>query len=105
MLRVPVTCEDLANKNLVHGRLHLNHYFLIQGVEKAQLAGSARRRRETIGDLDIVVSSLVENHQKVIHQILSLPGIAEVKGYGDSKVSLILEQEMLSNSIGNSTLD
>ena len=78
---------------------------LLDGVEKAQLAGSARRRRETIGDLDIVVSSLVENHQKVIHQILSLPGIAEVKGYGDSKVSLILEQEMLSNSIGNSTLD
>ena len=78
---------------------------LIQGVEKAQLAGSARRKRETIGDLDIVVSSLTENHQRVIQEILRLPGIAEVKGYGDSKISLILEQEMLSSSMANSALD
>ncbi len=77
----------------------------IEGVEKAQLAGSARRRRETIGDLDIVVSALIKNHQKVIQKILRLPGIAEVKGYGDSKISLILEQEVLSNSIKNSVLD
>ena len=78
---------------------------LIQGVEKAQLAGSARRKRETIGDLDIVVSSLIENHQRVIQEILRLPGIEEVKGYGDSIISLILEQEMLSSSMANSALD
>ncbi|MDC0155444.1 helix-hairpin-helix domain-containing protein [Euryarchaeota archaeon] len=90
---------------LLYGRSLEEKISLIQGVEKAQLAGSARRRRETIGDLDIVVSSLVENHQKVIQKILDLPGIAEVKGYGDSKISLILEQEMLSNSIGNGSLD
>ena len=68
----------------------------IQGVVKAQLAGSARRRRETIGDLDIVVAALNKNHDFVIDSILSLPGIAEVKGSGESKVSLILEQDMLS---------
>ena len=90
---------------LLFGRSLEEKISLIEGVEKAQLAGSARRRRETIGDLDIVVSSLVENHQKVIQEILGLPGIAEVKGYGDSKISLILEQEMLSNSIGNGALD
>ena len=90
---------------LLFGRSLEEKISLIEGVEKAQLAGSARRRRETIGDLDIVVSSLLENHQKVIQEILGLPGIAEVKGYGDSKISLILEQEMLSNSIGNGTLD
>jgi len=90
---------------LLFGRSLEEKISLIQGVEKAQLAGSARRRRETIGDLDIVVSSLLENHQKVIQEILGLPGIAEVKGYGDSKISLILEQEMLSNSIGNGALD
>ena len=90
---------------LLFGRSLEEKISLIEGVEKAQLAGSARRRRETIGDLDIVVSSLLENHQKVIQEILGLPGIAEVKGYGDSKISLILEQEMLSNSIGNGALD
>ena len=70
---------------LLFGRSLEEKISLIEGVEKAQLAGSARRRRETIGDLDIVVSSLAINHQKVIQEILGLPGIAEVKGYGDSK--------------------
>ena len=90
---------------LLFGRSLEEKISLIEGVEKAQLAGSARRRRETIGDLDIVVSSFAINHQKVIQEILGLPGIAEVKGYGDSKISLILEQEMLSSSIGNGALD
>ena len=90
---------------LLFGRSLEEKISLIEGVEKAQLAGSARRRRETIGDLDIVVSSLAMNHQKVIQEILGLSGIAEVKGYGDSKISLILEQEMLSSSIGNGALD
>jgi len=90
---------------LLFGRSLEEKISLIEGVEKAELAGSARRRRETIGDLDIVVSSFAINHQKVIQEILGLPGIAEVKGYGDSKISLILEQEMLSSSIGNGALD
>ena len=41
----------------------------ISGVEKAQLAGSARRRRETIGDLDIVVATRPENRTSVIESI------------------------------------
>ena len=32
----------------------------IDGVIKAQLAGSARRRKETIGDLDVVVGVLMK---------------------------------------------
>ncbi len=75
----------------------------IPGVVKAQLAGSARRRRETIGDLDIVAAAMPKDHNSVIEAILNLPGIAEVKGYGESKVSLILEQEMLADvKIGGS---
>ena len=75
----------------------------IPGVVKAQLAGSARRRRETIGDLDIVAAAMPKDHNSVIEAILNLPGIAEVKGHGESKISLILEQEMLANvKIGGS---
>ncbi len=90
---------------LLYGRALEEKISQINGVEKAQLAGSARRRRETIGDLDIVVSSLPHQHQNVISEILNLPGIAEVKGFGESKVSLILEQEMLSNSINSGSID
>ncbi len=75
----------------------------IPGVVKAQLAGSARRRRETIGDLDIVAAAMPKDHNSVIEAILNLPGIAEVKGHGESKISLILEQEMLADvKIGGS---
>lgn len=63
----------------------------IEGVVKAQLAGSARRRKETIGDLDLVVAVEKEHHEQVANAILSLPGIADVKGAGDSKISLILD--------------
>lgn len=90
---------------LLYGRALEEKISQINGVEKAQLAGSARRRRETIGDLDIVVSSLPHQHQNVISEILNLPGIAEVKGFGESKISLILEQEMLSNSINSGSID
>lgn len=90
---------------LLYGRALEEKISQINGVEKAKLAGSARRRRETIGDLDIVVSSLPHQHQNVISEILNLPGIAEVKGFGESKVSLILEQEMLSNSINSGSID
>ena len=90
---------------LLYGRALEEKISQINGVEKAKLAGSARRRRETIGDLDIVVSSLPHQHQNVISEILNLPGIAEVKGFGESKISLILEQEMLSNSINSGSID
>jgi len=90
---------------LLYGRALEEKISKIKGVEKAQLAGSARRRRETIGDLDIVVSSISDKHQSVIKEILNLPGIAEVKGHGASKVSLILEQEMLSTSIDSGSID
>jgi len=63
----------------------------IPGVKHATLAGSARRRRETIGDLDIVVAVDDEEKDGVSDAILNLSGIADVKGAGDSKISLILD--------------
>ena len=90
---------------LTFGRAFEARIAAVQGVVKAQLAGSARRRRETIGDLDIVAAALPEDHDSVIESILSFPGIAEVKGHGESKVSLILEQEMLAVASGGGSMD
>ena len=78
---------------------------VIPGVIRAELAGSARRRRETIGDLDIVVGAKPEDHNSVIEAILAFPGIAEVKGHGESKVSLILEADMLGETGGHGSVD
>ena len=66
----------------------------IENVNRATLAGSARRRRSTIGDLDIVVSADFEHHAGISKEILALPGIADVKGAGDSKISLILDTSL-----------
>ena len=76
---------------LMYGEAFQSKIASIEGVIKAQLAGSARRRKETIGDLDVVVAVEDEHHESVAEAILSLPGIADVKGAGDSKISLILD--------------
>ncbi len=76
---------------LMYGEAFEAKISTIPGVLKAQLAGSARRRKETIGDLDVVVAVHQEQLEEVSEAILSLPGIADVKGAGDSKISLILD--------------
>lgn len=77
----------------------------IPGVQHAQLAGSARRRRETIGDLDIVAAVEPEDVDEVTQAILDLPNIAEVKGAGESKVSVVLEAAILEKSLDLGTID
>jgi len=76
---------------LMYGEAFQTKISKLDGVIKAQLAGSARRRKETIGDLDLVVAVESENHEMVSKAILGLPGIADVKGAGDSKISIILD--------------
>ena len=90
---------------LLYGRSLEDKISSMSGVVLAQLAGSARRRRETIGDLDIEVGANPQDHDSVIQSILELPGIAEVKGHGESKVSLILESNVLGGSMGESSMD
>ena len=90
---------------LLYGRSLEDKISSMSGVVMAQLAGSARRRRETIGDLDIVVGANPQDHDSVIQSILELSGIAEVKGHGESKVSLILESNVLGGSMGESSMD
>ena len=76
---------------LMYGEAFQTKIAAIDGVIKAQLAGSARRRKETIGDLDLVVAVKDENREMVSEAILGLPGIADIKGAGDSKISIILD--------------
>ncbi|HLO10925.1 MAG TPA: DNA polymerase/3'-5' exonuclease PolX [Pseudoneobacillus sp.] len=60
-----------------------------KGVEKFSRAGSLRRMRETIKDLDFIIST---NDTNIIReQLLKLPKIKEVIAAGDTKVSLTLQ--------------
>ena len=90
---------------LMYGEAFQSRVATIDGVLHATLAGSARRRRETIGDLDLVVAVEEENHSAVAEAILALPGIADVKGAGSSKISLILDTEIFDDAFALPHLD
>jgi DNA polymerase (family 10) len=74
---------------------HLRH---IQGIEKITPAGSLRRGRETVGDLDVLITGpcCVDDEQRagLIEEILRFPGIVEVLAKGDNKVSFKLRKGM-----------
>ena len=58
------------------------------GVEKAIVAGSLRRRKETIGDIDILVLS--KKAPPVMDYFVHMPGVARVIGQGPTKSSVKL---------------
>ena len=74
---------------------HLRNY---PGVEKITPAGSLRRGRETVGDLDILVTGPAccndDERQKLIENVIKLPGLMEVIARGDNKVSFRLRGGM-----------
>ena len=78
------TAEELAGKLV-------EHLLAAPGIEKVTPAGSLRRGRETIGDLDILVTgeacALPEGRQKIVEHLLRFPGLMEVIAQGENKIS------------------
>jgi DNA polymerase (family 10) len=60
----------------------------LPGVVAAEMAGSLRRRRETVGDIDLLVGA--RQPRDVIQAFLALPEVGRVKGQGDTKASVEL---------------
>ena len=61
----------------------------LPGVEKIEAAGSYRRRKETVGDLDFVVAS--RSPAKVVERFTAMPEAANVLAAGPTKASLVLK--------------
>ncbi len=63
----------------------------VAGVLACEPAGSLRRRAETVGDLDILVSAR-EEHAPAIHEAFrTAPDVVEVLATGESKSSVVLD--------------
>jgi DNA polymerase (family 10) len=60
----------------------------IDGVKRVGLAGSLRRYRETVGDLDIVAGTSAP--PVVLEAFMNFPEVERVLGQGETKVSVVL---------------
>ena len=60
-------------------------------VQKYSRAGSLRRMRETVKDLDFIIAT--EHPQYVRDQLIKIPNISEIIANGDTKVSVQLQYE------------
>ncbi|MBI3625218.1 MAG: DNA polymerase/3'-5' exonuclease PolX, partial [Candidatus Rokubacteria bacterium] len=56
------------------------------GVTQIEVAGSIRRRKETVGDIDILVTSA--DPKRVIETFVSLPSVLDVLAHGETKASI-----------------
>ena len=58
----------------------------VKGVVGAESAGSLRRMRSTVGDLDILVAA--KDSSAVMEAFINLPGVSRVLGKGETKSSI-----------------
>ncbi|MBI4587511.1 MAG: hypothetical protein HY725_01615 [Candidatus Rokubacteria bacterium] len=56
------------------------------GVSRIEVAGSIRRMKETVGDIDILVTA--SDPARVIETFVSLPSALDVLAHGDTKASI-----------------
>jgi DNA polymerase (family 10) len=59
------------------------------GSQKIEWAGSLRRMKENIGDIDILATGA--DHEKIVHAFTHLPEVKEVLASGETKASVIVE--------------
>ncbi|MBI4457367.1 DNA polymerase/3'-5' exonuclease PolX [Candidatus Uhrbacteria bacterium] len=92
--------KGIALKKSSHGRYLLGHILPIatkmeeelrrvSGVKHAVVAGSIRRRQETIGDIDILVTT--SQPEKVMAVFVGFPEVAEVLEHGPTKTTVRLQ--------------
>jgi len=60
------------------------------GSRKIEWAGSLRRMRENIGDIDILATG--PNPEKIVHTFTHLPEVKEILASGETKASVIVER-------------
>jgi DNA polymerase (family 10) len=61
------------------------------GVLRAEIAGSIRRRKETIGDIDLLVSCRPVDRKKIVARFVSLKECQSVLAKGETKASILVK--------------
>jgi DNA polymerase (family X) len=63
-----------------------------RAVQAGEIAGSVRRRRETIGDVDLVLSAADQERQRLMDLFVGLPLVESVIARGETKTSAMLTE-------------
>lgn len=68
----------------------LKRILALPGVQKAEIAGSIRRKKETIGDIDILLQAGSKDRKSIVAGITGLPAIKKIIAAGTTKVTVLL---------------
>jgi len=60
----------------------------VKGIKQIEYAGSLRRGKETIGDIDLLVAAKEKDAPGIMDTFVSLPMVEEVLGHGETKSSV-----------------
>jgi DNA polymerase (family 10) len=69
----------------------------LPGVQRIELCGSLRRRKETIKDVDILISS--DDAGPIMKAFVSLPQVAQVVAHGETKSSVVVSDPDISPGV------
>ncbi|MHB1049786.1 MAG: DNA polymerase/3'-5' exonuclease PolX [Bacteroidota bacterium] len=62
-----------------------------KGIIRAEIAGSLRRKKETIGDIDIVVSAKKNDVKNIMKSFTTHSSVERITGEGETKSSVVLD--------------
>jgi DNA polymerase (family 10) len=69
----------------------------VPGVGQIEVCGSVRRRKETVKDIDLLVSSSADP-APIMKAFVTLPGVVQVTGQGETKSSVVVQKVMPSGT-------
>lgn len=82
----------LVNVALDVAEALLTELSALKQVRRAAYAGSLRRMRETIGDVDLLVAS--ERAEPIMEAFVGLPSVSRVIAHGDTKSSILTDNAL-----------
>jgi DNA polymerase (family X) len=69
----------------------LKHVNRSKGIKRSEIAGSLRRKKEIIGDIDILVSTAKKDAENIMKNFVTAPDIEQVVAEGKTKSSIIMK--------------
>lgn len=77
------------DKALEVAEAYINYMEKCDGLDQINYAGSLRRKKETIGDVDLLVCG--KDSEKMSSHFVNYPGVVKVLGNGETKSSVLLD--------------